>query len=188
MTVEIQNTVCRTEDIAAYLDGELLPDAEIAFEMHTAVCSDCRSELNLQKNLLRELDMCLTTGELELPRDFAKTVVANAESRVSGLRLPRERYTAAFLCLGLLITAVVALGPDLEATLRMINSVVTKAAVVAGSISHFVFDAALGVAIILRALGTNAVSGSGIAAVSIGILAVLSLFVLSRLLLRPHRA
>ena len=28
-----QNSVCRTSDISAYIDGELSPDAEIAFEI-----------------------------------------------------------------------------------------------------------------------------------------------------------
>jgi anti-sigma factor RsiW len=44
-------------DIAAYLDGELLATREMALETHFAGCSPCAEELNLQKNLLRHLDL-----------------------------------------------------------------------------------------------------------------------------------
>ena len=73
---ELQNPGCRIGDISAYIDGELSPDAEIAFELHASGCADCRSELNLQKNLLRELDLCLTTGELELPRILRRQLLS----------------------------------------------------------------------------------------------------------------
>lgn len=183
-----QNLRCRTGDISAYIDGELSPDAEIAFEMHAARCSECRAELNLQKNLLRELDICLTTGKLELPKDFTKTVVAHAESSVAGLRRPGERFTAAVICSGLLLVALFALGADAAGTFNVLSSVGSKLAVVVGSVFHFAYDVALGVAIIFRSFGASLVSGSFASLASIAVIALVSLFLLSRLLLRPHRA
>lgn len=188
MTLGTKNSDCRSSDIAAYIDGELSPDAEIAFEMHAAACAECHAELNLQKNLLRELDLCLTTGELALPSDFAKTVVANAESRVSGLRSANERVTAVLLSAGLLVSWLIALGPGLSGTLSLLNSLVLKAAVVAASVFHFIFDIALGITIIFRALGTSLLQGSGVATASIAVIVVMSLFFLSRLLLRSYSA
>lgn len=191
MTLESQNSdrsACRKFDISAYIDGELSPDAEMAFDMHTAGCPECTAELNLQKNLLRELDLCLTTGELELPKDFAKTVVANAECSVSGLRCPNERFTATFISAALFLFALFALGADAGNVLGVINTVGVKIGVVLGAISHFVFDVALGIAIIFRSLGASLVSGSSISFFLIAAIAFFSLVFLSRLLLRPHRA
>lgn len=183
-----QNSACRKFDISAYIDGELSPDAEIAFEMHAAGCAECAAELNLQKNLLRELDFCLTTGELELPKDFAKTVVANAECSVSGLRCPNERFTATFISAALFLFALFALGADAGSSLGVINTVGVKIGVVLGAISHFVFDVALGIAIIFRSLGASLVSGSSLSLFLIAAITFFSLVFLSRLLLRPHRA
>lgn len=188
MIVEgIQNSVmCRSADVSAYIDGELSPDAEIAFEMHIADCPDCLGELNVQKNLLRELDLCLTTGELELPRDFAKTVVVNAESGVSGLRCPNERFRAVFICSGLLLVALFALGADAGRTIGLVGTLGEKAVAVVGMVVHFAYDIALGAAIISRSLGAQFGLGSPsflflLAAGTIG------LIVLSRLLFRLHR-
>jgi hypothetical protein len=185
---DLQNSaVCRSGDISAYLDGELPPDGEVAFEFHVAGCIDCRGELNLQKNLLRELDVCLDTGELELPKNFAKTVIVNAESNVSGLRRPNERFNAIFISAGLFLFALFTLGADASDSFMVVNSIADKVVAVVGSVGHFVYDISLGTAIISRSLGMNLVSGS-IGSFFIGAVAVLSLVFLSRLLLRPHRA
>jgi hypothetical protein len=54
-------------------------------------CSVCADDLNLQKSFLNALDSSLDEEtEIRLPKNFTKTVVANAESRVSGLRHPHE--------------------------------------------------------------------------------------------------
>ena len=185
----LQNSAaCRSGDISAYLDGELSADGEIAFEFHVAGCIDCRGELNLQKNLLRELDVCLDTDELELPKNFAKTVIVNAESNVSGLRRPNERFNAIFISAGLFLFALFTLGADAGKSFAVVNGIADKVVAVVGSIGHFVYDISLGTAIISRSLGINLVSGSIGSFLFIGVVAALSLIFLSRLLLRPHRA
>ncbi|HKX82622.1 MAG TPA: zf-HC2 domain-containing protein [Pyrinomonadaceae bacterium] len=183
-----QKSACRIGDISAYIDGELSPDAEVEFELHVAGCADCRRELNMQKNLLRELDVCLTTGELELPKDFAKTVAVRAESSVNGLRCRSESIRAIGISAGLLLFAVFTLGADTRGAVAALNSIGSKLTVVASSVFHFVFDVALGIAIIFRSFGSSIMSGSAISILSIFLVAFLSLLFLSRLLLRPHRA
>jgi len=94
-----------TSEIAAYLDGELAPDAEIAFERHVAKCEICGERLNEQKRLLRALDVAFEDEKaFELPKDFVKTVAIRAESDVSGLNSKEERHRA-FLITGLLFAA-----------------------------------------------------------------------------------
>src|SRR5690349_12215641 len=102
---------CPSYEIAAYIDGELDQSRELELSMHFAACDVCSQELNQQKQFLCELDAGLK-GEIELPSDFAKTVIANAESTVSGLRRPRERFNALFICAALSLFALFALGPD----------------------------------------------------------------------------
>ncbi|MDQ4121748.1 MAG: zf-HC2 domain-containing protein [Acidobacteriota bacterium] len=97
-------------EIAAYLDGELTPDSEIAFEQHVAKCEICSGRLNEQKRLLRALDFAFEDEKaFELPKDFVKTVAIRAESDVSGLNSKEERRRA-FLITGLLFAAGVLFG------------------------------------------------------------------------------
>src|SRR5262249_35235086 len=99
------------DDIAAYVDGELSAEREMMLEAHFAGCSICVEELNLQKQLLHGLDLGLKNGaDIDLPPDFAKVVVANAESTVAGLRRPRERFNALFICGGLGLFVLLSFG------------------------------------------------------------------------------
>ena len=94
---KIEERECPRADIAAYIDGELTPREELALELHLAACPDCTGELNLQKQMLRALDCGLKDRtEIELPKNFAKTVATRAESNVSGLRSKEERFRALF--------------------------------------------------------------------------------------------
>ncbi len=73
---------CPGGEIGAYIDGEVSPADETALEQHFAVCGICRAELNQQKTFLFVLNASLETEtELELPKNFTKTIVANAESQ-----------------------------------------------------------------------------------------------------------
>ena len=108
----IENSCPRTE-LAAYIDGELAPREELELEAHLAVCPLCVFELNGQKRLLSALDFALE-GEkhFKLPENFTKVVVANAESKVNGLRCPQERLRAFFVSAALILFVVVGIGGD----------------------------------------------------------------------------
>src|SRR5687767_7691259 len=91
--------VCPSPELSAYIDGELSPREELELEVHLAECRTCADELNLQKSFLNALDSSLDDEiEIPLPKNFTKSVVANAESRVNGLRHPHEWRNAAFIC------------------------------------------------------------------------------------------
>src|ERR1041385_5176048 len=104
---------CPSEDISSYIDGELLPKQELELEMHFAGCEICAAEFNLQKKFLIALDQALEgEKEIDLPSNFTKVVVANAESRVDGLRRPSERFNALFVCSALFVFVLFTLGAE----------------------------------------------------------------------------
>jgi len=133
-------------DIGAYLDCELSGDREMMLEMHFDECSLCREELNIQKQLLRGLDLGLSEGaDIQLPSDFAKVVIANAESTVAGLRRPRERFNALFICGALSLFVLLTFGVGAGTSLFF-----DQTAAVASFVAHFFYDLFVGVVVVLR--------------------------------------
>ena len=181
-------SACPSPEISAYLDGELSGRDELELEIHFANCAVCREDLNLQKSFLNALNFSIEDDVLiELPSDFTKTVVANAESRVSGLRRPNERRTAALICGGLLIFSLVALGSNTERSFVAAAAMAERFAIVVGMVLHFVYDIALGIAIVFRSLASNFVFGSTATAGLFFVVFVLSLYTFSRLMGRFRR-
>jgi Predicted transmembrane transcriptional regulator (anti-sigma factor) len=183
----ISSHECPLADISAYIDGELSPQHEVEIEKHFAGCSVCTDELNIQKKILCAISSSLENEhEIELPKNFTKVVVANAESRVSGLRRPNERYNAIFICCGLLLFCLFALGADagrfFETTLQLFD----KVGAVGAFAVHVVYDFAIGAVIILRCVSSQFWPNSVFSLVLPGVFAV-SLFILSRLVLL-HRS
>lgn len=187
--VERENRIaCPSPEISAYIDGELSSVDELKLEQHISVCRICTDDLNLQKSFLNVLDHTLEDeAKIELPRDFTRSVVANAESRVSGLRRPHERRNAAFICAGLVAFSLFALGSGAEKTFAATGAVLEKMFAVISSIGHLAYDIALGVAIIFRTLASNFLFESGATAFVFLALVIASLYLFSRLLVRLHR-
>lgn len=178
---------CPSADICAYLDGELSPHREIELEVHLAGCPVCSKELNIQKTILCAISSSLENEpEIELPKNFTKVVVANAESRVSGLRRPKERYNAIFICAGLFLFCLFALGADSTKFFATVVQVFDQIAAVGVFAAHVAYDLAVGAVIILRSISSQFLSNSTFSLVVPGMFAV-SLFVLSRLALL-HRS
>jgi anti-sigma factor RsiW len=178
---------CPSPDISAYIDGELSADRELQLELHMAGCRVCSDDLNLQKSFLNALESSLEEKEIELPHDFTKTVVAHAESRVTGLRHPSERRRAAVVFVTLMLLAGVALGGNLGTALNAATSVAEKVVAVVTSVGHFCYDIALGTVIIFRSLVAGLIFESGITAAVFLLVFVMSLLLSSRLLVRFHR-
>ncbi len=187
--VESKNKMtCPSAELSAYIDGELSPRDELELERHVSGCRTCADDLNLQKSFLNALDYSLEEGnEIELPKNFTRSVVANAESRVSGLRRPRERRTAAIICVALIVFSIFALGSSAEKTFVATAAIFETLLAVALSAGHFVYDIALGSAIIFRTLASNFLFESGTSIVFFLALFVLSLYLFSRLVVRMHR-
>ncbi len=178
---------CPRDEIAAYIDGEISPREELGLEMHFAVCGTCSEELNSQKQLLCALDSFRPAkDEIDLPADFTKVVVAKAESNVSGLRRPRERRMAFFVCTGLFLLFVI--GGETQALFGTVGTIAEKIAVAGSFLLHFVYDVTVGVTIILRSLSNQIVFGSVVSFLLIAVVFFVSFLTLSRLITRYKRA
>lgn len=187
-TAVIEKICSQRSDLAAYIDGELLLREELELETHLAVCGECRTELNEQKKLLCVLDFALEDEkEFALPADFAKIVVANAESKVSGLRRPQERFTALFICAALFLLVILGLGSETQTVLDTFAGFAEQFLVVIGFVFHLFYDIALGTAIILRSIGSHLIFNATVsAALAIAFLG-LALFALLRFVHRSPK-
>lgn len=182
-----ENAACPRDEIASYIDGELSPTDETAFEKHLSGCDVCRSELRNQKQFLFALNASLESErDIPLPKNFTRTIVANAESRVSGLRRPRERFTAIFICAALFFFALFALGGEAEPMWRAFGSVAEKMLAVGGFVLRFVFNISLGVAIVARSLFSH-INLWWALALSLIVLCASALLVFSRSVIRNSR-
>lgn len=102
---------CPAEEISAFIDGELPTDVEAALEQHLIGCEICRRELNDQKGFLLALSDTLEREiPIELPENFTRSVVVNAESKVSGLRDRREHSPALIIGSVFFLVAAAAVG------------------------------------------------------------------------------
>jgi anti-sigma factor RsiW len=176
---------CPRSEIAAYIDGELSPREEMDLELHFVACQPCTKELNEQKKLLCALDIALDDkNEIELPENFTKIVVANAESNVQGLRCPRERTRALFVCATLFLMVIFGLGAETSKTVESLGNIGEQFLAVGSFFAHFVHDATLVVTVFLRSLCLQFVFKSAVTVAVLGISFILSLLIFSRLLLR----
>lgn len=184
---KIEDSCPRTE-IAAYIDGELSPREELELEQHLAVCSSCKAEFNEQKKLLCALDFAFVSErEIELPENFTKTIVINAESNVRGLRCPKERARALILCGGLFLLIILGLGSDIQSVFSTFAVFFDQVWAVGGFVWHLVYDIAIAVTTILRLIVGQFIFNSAFAVAAWGIFFIGCLFMLSRLMLRVSR-
>lgn len=162
---------CPSADISAYIDGELSALAESSFERHIASCRICARELNEQKQFVNALNLSLSSAP-EIPLDFTKRIITNAESGVSGLRKSKERMNAVFVAAALFFFAVFALGAGAPNALATVFEITGRLFAVIAFSAHFLFDISTGVIILLRAVSVQ--PAISISAFSLGILIVAS--------------
>lgn len=187
-TATIQTT-CPREEIASYIDCEISPREELELEMHFAGCKICTDELNSQKKLLCALDsFCLNEKEIELPENFTKVIVTTAESRVSGLRRPQERRNALFICSALFLLVLLGVGGEIDSVLGTFGKFAEQFAAVVGFVAHLIYDIAFGIIVILRSLSSQLFFNSAASFGFIAVFFLISVFALSRLVLRHNRA
>jgi len=186
-TAKIENVCSHRSEIAAYIDGELSPREEL--ELHLAVCKNCGFELNEQKKLLQTLNYVLESEkEIELPDNFTKVIVASAESKVSGLRRPQERFKALFVCAALFTLGVLGLGAETGTVFNAFARFAEQSLAVGSFVWNLIYDVSIGAAIVLRSLSHQIVYDSGASfAFLIGFVFV-SLVVLSRCMPRSNRS
>lgn len=188
MQIAQSEKVCPREEIAAYIDGELVPRRELELELHFAACRMCADELNLQKTMLCALNSALLPErEVELPKNFTKVVVTRAEANVSGLRRPQERRNALIICAVLFLPLLVGFSADIETVLLTMNNFAGQILAVGGLVFHLVYDISVGAVVILRSLSNQVAFNSMASAAFLIILFLISLITVSRLVMRFNR-
>lgn len=162
--VQLEELCRQRANLAAYIDGELSPAEELELEMHLGVCPACAAELNEQKKLLQALNYALDGEEpIALPEDFTRVVVTNAESRVSGLRRPQERFKALFVCAALFLLTLLAFGTETKTILQTFARFAEQMLAVGGFVWNLIYDVSVGTAIILRSLSHQIIHNSSFA-------------------------
>ncbi len=181
---------CRTEDVAAYLDGELDGASSESFEAHVKTCVRCATELRIQRQLLCTLDFAFSEPLFELPRNFSRVVAAHAESDLSGMRKKSERRRALQLCALLALLAFALLG---AASRALVFQPARSFLRIAGSLldlaGRALYDAGTGAAVIVRVVGRALIlAPHGLGLILIILPFLIALAVLPSLIVNYHRA
>src|SRR5512132_3093180 len=109
--VSTSDYICETENIAAYIEGDLEPALTSVLEEHLKECAHCASELRAQRLFMCELDSALASPfDLAVPPNFAQVVAVNAESDMRGVRDRSEHTRALRFCIILGLAAFALLG------------------------------------------------------------------------------
>ena len=191
MNTAQNKTACRSEEIAAYVDGELDASACALFEEHVAECEACAEELKIQQSILRELDSALAEDVFgEMPGNFARVVAARAQSDLSGVRTRRERRRALRLCAALTALSVALLGTAAvsESVLAPLRVIWRCCVAIFTFLGHALYDLGAGLAVISRGLSFHLLFESRGLGLLLVLLFVTALFMLRRLIVGYHRA
>jgi anti-sigma factor RsiW len=189
-TATPNKSVCRSEEIVAYLDGELETQARARLEAHLAECAPCATELEAQRRLLRELDFALSDDESVLmPKNFAQIVAARAQSDLSGVRERRERRRAFRLCVLLAVVAVALTGGAAvsESVFAPLRAIWKGGAALLNFLGHALYDMGAGVAAISRGVGGHLLFESRPVGLLVLLLFASALYMLRRLIAGYHR-
>jgi anti-sigma factor RsiW len=184
----LSNNLCPSEQIAAYLDGELDGSELKAFEQHVEACQSCRNELTAHRVLLCELDAAMSHDrEVAAPGDFARIVAAHAETDMRGVRSRAEHKRALRFIVILALAAFSLLGASAS------DSLITSARVISRNVFALasftwttIYDTGGSIVVISRVLSRKVFIETG----SLGLLVVflaLAVLLLSRLIASYHR-
>jgi len=181
---------CQFQDVAAYLDGELSGVALQDFEAHLQACAACAAELRSQRQLLCTLDVAFNESRsFELPQNFARVVTAHAESDLSGMRSKGERHRALQVCAVLALVSFALLGTAARTLIiEPTQSLLHLAATIVDFGWRIAYDAGTGLAVIIRVLGRAIVSGPYGLGPGLLLVFIISIFLLSFLIAKYHRA
>ena len=186
----VEEQICATEKIAAFIDGDLDVNERIAFEAHVDRCDRCSSELLAQKQFMCELDSALAGPfDLEVPDNFARVVSVRAESDMRGVRAKAEHKRAFYYCLLLGLSAFALLGVTASQALLVRGELFAVKAISIGELLlKAAYDAALSLTVVVRVLSGGLFSDTGFSKVSALVLVVFAIGLLSFLISRYHRA
>ena len=150
---------CPHEEISLYLDGELSAAEELLLEQHLSECSICKSELNFQKQMLSALNTAFyKKEEIEIPRDFTRVVVANAESKVVGLRRKNEIIWTLIICFSLLVLLAFGIAFQSSFLISNISEIGGRLLAIGGFFTRVIYDISVGFGIILKGLSQKLIN------------------------------
>lgn len=186
--VSDSNYVCESENIAAYIDGDLEPALRSVLEEHVKQCAQCASELQAQRLFMCELDSALASPfDLAVPTNFAQVVAVNAESDMSGVRSRAEHTRALRYCIVLGLAAFALLGfASSKAVILRLSGVAGKVFGVLSFFAKTTSDATAGFTVISR-VSRGVIADSRLAGFAGLLLVVLAIAVLTLLISRYHR-
>jgi len=187
--VSTSHYICETENIAAYIEGDLEPALHSDLEEHLKGCVHCASELREQRLFMCELDSALASPfDLEVPENFAKVVAVHAKSDMRGMRDASEHARALRFCIILGLAAFALLGfASSKAVLLSIKAFAGKALGVLSFFGEAILNAAAGFTVVSRVVSRGLISDSRLAGLAGLLLVVLAIAILSRLITRYHR-
>ena len=181
--------ICETENIAAYIEGELEPALHSVLEDHLRECAHCASELQTQRLFMCELESVLASPfDLAVPANFAQVVAVNAKSDMRGMRGAAEHARALRFCIILGLAAFALLGfASSKAVLLSLGSVASEVFGALGFVAEAIFNAAAGFTVISRVVSRGLISDSRLLGLAGLLLVALAIVFLSRLITRYHR-
>lgn len=184
------NSICRHEDIAAYLDGELAGDELAKVEAHLKSCAPCARELRTQRELLCTLDAAFGgSPDIDLPHDFTRVVATHAESEIAPMHTRAERWRALRICLVLAISSSALLGATARTLIfEPVRSFLHLAQSVLDLASRTGYDAAIGATVIGRVAGQAVISAPYRLGLLLLFAFIVSISLLPLLIARYHRA
>jgi anti-sigma factor RsiW len=181
--------ICDSENIAAYIEGDLDPTLRGTLELHFKECGPCASELQEQRQFMCELDSALAGSvELAVPPNFAQVVAVHAASDMRGVRDSSEHARALRYCLVLGLAAFALLGfASSKAVVLSVKSVAAKVFAFFSFFAEAAFNALTGAVLIARVVSRNLFVDSRSTGLAALLFVVLAFIGLSRLIARYHR-
>lgn len=182
-------SICTTENIAAYVDGDLEPALRSSLETHLKECSRCTSELHTQQLFMCELDSALASPlDLEVPENFAQVIAVRAESDMRGVRDRAENARALRFCIILGLAAFALLGfASSKAIFLNARSFASKSFGIVTFFGEAILNAATGFSVITRVGSRAVIADSRLSGFAGLLFVILAVAVLSRLIARYHR-
>lgn len=179
---------CPAEEISAYIDGEISSDVEAALESHLGGCEICRRELNGQKGFLLALSDTLEREvPIELPENFTRSVVVNAESKVSGLRDRREHSSALIIGSIFLLVAAAAVG-GFTGVLAPLTLAFEKLLALTRAVFQVITDLAYAIASMFRSILQTQTFSAALTYIAISLAAAVILYLGTRSVRRYFRS
>lgn len=186
-TATAQEKICEQNLIGAYVDGELDADLTLRLEEHLQACADCQFELRAHRLFVCELDATLAnkSGGIPVPADFSRRIAARATSDMSGVRTRSENRKALAICMILALSGLALLGATTRsAVFVVVGKFVTKIFSLVEFMVTAVYDAVVGLIVVVKVLSGKVQSGSS---GPLLVLLAIAVLVLSRLLSHYNR-